>query len=82
MKISKIREAGYSLGRAGMAKLAKKYVEQCDGSYVGYMKLCGQLSVIAKMATCDIYWEEKTSDGIIAAEAEADRIIRSVGDGL
>lgn len=32
------------------------------------MKLCGQLSVIAKAATCDDYWHEKTKDGVRDAE--------------
>jgi hypothetical protein len=74
MKIITIRKAGDELGREGMSLLALEYVEKCDGSYKGVMRLCGQLSVIAKMATCDQYWDEKTSDGIRDAELKVNLI--------
>ena len=76
MKIKTIREAGDKLGREGMSDLALKYVENCDGSAKGVMRLCGQLSVIAKMATCDQYWDEKTSDGIRDAEFKVEMILK------
>jgi hypothetical protein len=74
MKIKTIRKAGCELGREGMSLLALEYVEKFDGSYKGAMRLCGQLSVIAKMATCDQYWDEKTSDGIRDAELKVNLI--------
>jgi hypothetical protein len=76
MKIRTIRKAGDELGREGMSLLALEYVEKCDGSYKGVMRLCGQLSVIAKMATCDQYWDEKTSDGIRDAEFKVEMILK------
>ncbi len=76
MKISTLRKAGDELGRAGMSCLALEYVAKCDGSYKGVMRLCGQLSVIAKMATCDTYWDEKTSDGIRDAEFKVEVILK------
>ena len=75
MKISKLRKAGDQLGREGMSLLAIEYVDMFDGSYKGAMRLCGQLSVIAKMATCDQYWDEKTSDGTRDAEFKAEIIL-------
>ena len=78
MKISTLRKAGDELGREGMSLLALEYVGKCDGSYKGVMRLCGQLSVIAKMATCDQYWDEKTSDGIRDAEFKAEMILIEV----
>ena len=74
MKIKTIRQAGNELGREGMSLLALEYMEKCDGSYKGVMRLCGQLSVIAKMATCDVYWDEKTNDGIRDAEFKIELI--------
>ena len=74
MKIKTIRQAGNELGREGMSLLALEYMEKCDGSYKGVMRLCGQLSVIAKMATCDVYWDEKTNDGIRNAEIKVELI--------
>ncbi len=59
-----------------MSCLALEYVDKCDGSYKSVMRLCGQLSVIAKMATCDTYWDEKTSDGIRDAELKAEVILK------
>ena len=72
MKIATLRKAGDQLGREGMSLLALEYVSKCDGSYKGAMRLCGQLSVIAKMATCDQYWDEKTNDGIRDAQFKAE----------
>jgi hypothetical protein len=72
VKIATLRKAGNKLGREGMSLLALEYAGKCDGSYKGVMRLCGQLSVIAKMATCDQYWDEKTSDGIRDAQFKAE----------
>lgn len=76
MKIAELRRVGDKLGREGMSKLAIEYVNDFDGSYKGAMKLCGQLSVIAKMATCDDYWDEKTHVGIRDAEFKARLVIK------
>tara|TARA_R110000822_G_scaffold273001_1_gene395508 strand:- start:60 stop:329 length:270 start_codon:yes stop_codon:yes gene_type:complete len=75
MKIAKLRKAGDKLGREGMSLLAIQYIERFDGSHKGAMRLCGRLSVIAKMATCDQYWDEKTSDGIRDAQFAAEIIL-------
>jgi hypothetical protein len=77
MKISTLRKAGVELGREGMSLLAIEYVNKFDGSYKGVMRLCGQLSVIAKMATCDQYWDEKTSDGIRDAELKVEIVLKA-----
>lgn len=63
MKISELRKVGCILGREGMSKMALKAIDECDGSYKGVMELCGKLSVIAKMATCDDYWSEQVFRG-------------------
>ena len=74
MKISELRVVGCKLGRVGMAKMAQDCIEHYDGSYKGVMELCGKLSVIAKMATCDDYWEEQVSRGVRKAEFKAEII--------
>ncbi len=63
MKISKLRIIGDVIGRVGMSELALRFVEECDGSYKGVMELCGKLSVVSKMATCDEYWLEQVRRG-------------------
>lgn len=63
MKIARLREVGDKLGRPGMSELVLKAVEEFDGSYSGAMELCGKLEPIAKMSTCDDYWNEKVSIG-------------------
>lgn len=63
MKISDLRKIGSELGRVGMSEMALDCVKSFDGSYKGVMKLCGELSVIAKMSTCDQYWEEQVLRG-------------------
>lgn len=75
MRIEKIRKAGDALGREGMSKMALKEIADFDGSYKGVMELCGKLSVIAKMATCDDYWHEKVNIGIRHQEWEAEKVI-------
>jgi len=62
--IAELRLVGEKIGREGMALMAQKFIAEYDGSYKGVMKLCGQLSIVAKMATCDCYWEEKVHDGV------------------
>lgn len=63
MKISKLREVGELLGREGVSKLAKVFIDECNGSYKGVMELSGKLSVLAKMATFDEYWNEQVVRG-------------------
>ncbi len=75
MKIEQLRKAGEILGREGLSKEVIKHVEEFDGSYKGAMKLAGQLSVIAKMATFDGYWTEKTLSGITDAECHAQQLL-------
>ena len=65
--IGELRLVGDKIGREGMALMAQKFIAEYDGSYKGAMKLCGELSIVAKMATCDSYWEEKVHDGIRSA---------------
>ena len=65
--IRELRLVGDKIGREGMSLMAQAFVNEYreEGcSYKGVMKLCGQLSIVAKMATCDQYWEEKVHDGI------------------
>jgi len=62
--IAELRMVGEMIGREGMSLMAQKFIAEYDGSYKGVMKLCGELSIVAKMATCDSYWEEKVHDGI------------------
>lgn len=75
MKIAELRKAGGILYRDGMAEMAMHEVSQFDGSYKGVMELCGKLSVIAKMATCDDYWNEQVLRGIQKQEFEAEKLI-------
>ena len=80
MKIKDLRVAGEKLGRQGMSKLAQKYIANYDGSYKGAMKLCGELSLIAKMATCDDYWSEQVWRGISPAEFDIELFIVGISD--
>lgn len=75
MKIAELREVGDILNREGMSKAAIEAVENFDGSYKGVMELCGRLSVISKMATCDEYWNEQVWRGTHKQEIEAERIL-------
>ena len=68
MKITELRSIGDKLGREGMSILAQGCINEYDGSYKGVMELCGKLSVIAKMATCDEYWNEQVNRGIYKLE--------------
>lgn len=79
MKIKELRKVGEILYRDGMSEMAIKAVRDCDGSYKGVMELCGKLSVIAKMATCDDYWSEKVWDGQRKQEFEAQKILNKEG---
>lgn len=74
IKIKELREVGDKLGREGMSQMAQKFISEYDGSYKGAMKLCGELSVIAKMATCDDYWEEQVDKGVFNAECKIELI--------
>ncbi len=75
MKISELRKAGCILNREGMSKLAIKYIDEFDGSYKGAMILAGKLYTVARMATCDEYWDEQVAKGINHATGEAENII-------
>jgi len=74
IKIKELREVGDKLGREGMSQMAQKFISEYDGSYRGAMKLCGELSVIAKMATCDDYWKEQVNKGVLNAENKIELI--------
>ncbi|WP_428613390.1 hypothetical protein [Pseudoalteromonas sp.] len=75
MKISELRKCGAIINRQGMSKMAMDAVDEFDGSYKGVMELCGKLSVIAKMATCDDYWNEQVSRGVHKQEFKVDEIM-------
>ncbi len=62
--ISELRLVGGKLGRLGMSNLASEFISECDGTPKGVMELCGKLSMIAKMATCDEYWYEQVERGV------------------
>tara|TARA_R110000796_G_scaffold204205_1_gene320400 strand:+ start:575 stop:814 length:240 start_codon:yes stop_codon:yes gene_type:complete len=66
--ISELRAVGDMIGRKGMAEMAIKFVSECDGGYKSIMELCGKLSVIARMSTCDDYWKEQVCRGENKAE--------------
>lgn len=68
VKIATLRKVGDKLGRSGVSEMALRAVDDFDGSYKGAMKLCGQLSVIAKVATFDEYWNGKVTSGVRNAE--------------
>lgn len=72
--IKELRAIGDKIGREGMSEVAQQFIEEYDGSYKGVMELCGKLSVIAKMATCDEYWDEQVNRGISRAETTIERI--------
>jgi hypothetical protein len=71
IKIEELRKVGSKLGRLGMSDLAKEFIDECDGSPKAVMKLCGQLSIVSKMATCDEYWNEKVLNGVYWAECKS-----------
>ena len=71
--IAELRLVGEKIGREGMSKMAQSFIDGYDGSYKGAMKLCGELSVIAKMATCDDYWDEQVHKGVDSAERQVER---------
>tara|TARA_Y100001973_G_scaffold106582_1_gene185487 strand:- start:1838 stop:2077 length:240 start_codon:yes stop_codon:yes gene_type:complete len=62
------RIAGGIAKRGGLAKKSIELIEGFDGSYKGAMRLAGELSVIADMATFDAYWEEQVIRGSIKTE--------------
>lgn len=68
MKISELRKWGCKVGREGMSLEAQKAIEEYDGSYKGVMALCGKLSLIAKAAACDEYWQEQVNKGVMLQE--------------
>ena len=66
--IAELRLVGEKIGRQGMSEMAQEFIKDYDGSYKGVMELCGKMSLIAKMATCDTYWCEQVERGIQNAE--------------
>jgi len=74
LPIKQLRATGETLGRAGMAEMALTFMSECDGSYKATMELCGKLSLIAKMATCDDYWHEQVERGVSRAEFKIEAI--------
>ena len=76
--IKQLRSAGVNLGREGMSLKAQEFIAEYiehGSTYKGAMILAGKLSVIAKMATCDDYWEEQVHKGVYAAEFKIERWI-------
>ena len=76
MKIAELRKVGCKIGREGMSDLALTAVESCDMSPKALMQLCGELSLISKMASCDDYWEEQVNRG----ESKMQLRIEKIGD--
>ena len=81
IKIASLRKVGDEMGRSGVSEMAIKMVNDCDGSYKGVMELCGKLSVMAKVATFDEYWNEQVCLGVYRAEGvclvELDKLDKS-----
>jgi len=75
MKIADLRKVGCAINRKGMSEMAINEINKFDGSYKGAMELCGKLSVIAKMATCDDYWSEQVHRGVKRQEFEAEKVL-------
>lgn len=73
MKITELRKFGAKIGRDGMSQAAIDAIDAWDGSYKGVMQLCGQLSLIAKAATCDDYWSEQVKRGESLMEFKIER---------
>tara|TARA_R110000850_G_scaffold84801_1_gene181994 strand:- start:163 stop:426 length:264 start_codon:yes stop_codon:yes gene_type:complete len=71
--IAELRLVGEKIGREGMSLMAQEFITQYDGSYKGAMKLCGQLSIVGKMASCDNYWSEQVFKGTHSAESRVER---------
>lgn len=71
--IAELRLVGEKIGREGMALMAQEFIADYDGSYKGVMELCGKLSILAKMATCDDYWDEQVGRGIQRAEFRVEK---------
>jgi hypothetical protein len=73
MKIAELRKYGAKVNREGMSQAAIDAINAWDGSYKGAMQLCGQLSLIAKAATCDDYWSEQVEKGKDLMEIKIER---------
>lgn len=76
MKIAELRKYGEKVGREGLSIEAQKAINEYDGSYSGVMALCGKLSVLAKSATYDSYWQEQVEKGIRKQEFEIEKELR------
>ncbi len=74
MNIKELRKIGDKIGRAGMGDLARKAIEEYDGSYKQALELCGKLEVIARMSTCDHYWNEQVTRGKLKMEDAIENI--------
>ena len=83
MKISRKREAGAVLGRAGISaeiiKICKQVAE--SGSYKEAIEAAGKIKVIAESATFDSYWSEKMNRGIHRQEIDFDYILKTIESG-
>ena len=77
MKIAELRKGGGILGRKGLAEralqIAKEIVD--DGSYKRAIEGAGQLEVLAKACTFDIYWDEKCHIGKRREEFQMELVI-------
>ena len=64
MKISKKREAGEMLERAGIAsRIIALSNDIAEGNYKNALEKAGQISVLVEAATFDDYWTEKANLG-------------------
>ena len=69
--IKELRVAGDNLGREGMSLMAQEFIAEYvehGSTYKGAMILAGKLSLLAKCATCDDYWNEQVMKGAYNAE--------------
>ena len=69
MNIKYKREAGYILGRDGIAeRIVQIAKEISEGSYKDALSLGGRIYVLIQAASYDDYWGEKVSGGIYREE--------------
>lgn len=83
MKISRKREAGSMLRRAGISaeiiKLCKEVAE--NQNYKKAIETAGRISVLAQSATYDSYWSQKANIGIARQEIEFDYMLKTAEAG-
>lgn len=83
MKISRKREAGSVLGRAGISaeiiKICKRVAE--SENYKDAIKAAGEISVLFDASTCDGYWQEKSNHGRVNKELDFEYMLKTIEAG-